>query len=224
VNNFKFGLLAIALSASFAAAADTNATSTGQATAIAQTAPIVIQTGANPNGAGTAANPLVERTEVTQRGGLKTTGQAFLPGMAVASGSFNCGATGGVAVGAMGGAISIGGAKSLSDCVAMNLMNFAAIAKDDELYVALLCGMDAGKAAMESLRRPCPNGSTQQISSAPESVRKAVAVQEAPKPQLVQGTADQRNQMAGMRDEEKLRWIGADLKDPYIARRAPNKN
>lgn len=221
MNKIKFGLLAVALSASFGALAqvESNSTGTGQASAIAQTAPVNVYTGGT---GGTAANPTVSQAEVHQSGGVKTVGQAFLPGMAVASGSFNCGATGGVAVGAMGGAVSIGGAKSLSDCVSLNLMNFAALSKDEELYVALLCGMAAGKEAMDKLKRPCPDGTRTQISSAPPSVR--TAVQEAKDLQNLQaisGTAEQRNQLAGMRDEEKLRWIGADLNDPNIARRMP---
>ncbi len=225
MNKFKFGLLAIALFASFGAAAQS--TSNSSTTASAQTAPVantnnIIFPNSTPSVAGTVLQP--GQSFVEQSGSVKTTGQAFLPGMSVASGSFNCGATGGLAIGGQGFSVSAGGAKSLKDCVALNLMNFASLSKDEELYVALLCTMDVGKEAMTALKRPCPDGSKQQITSAPPAYQQTYTLKEAtpqPVPAVAVGNADQRNLASGMRPEEKLRWIGADLKDPYIARRAP---
>lgn len=225
MNKFKFGLLAIALFASFGAAAQS--TSNSSTTASATTSPVantnnINFAGSTPSLAGTVLLP--GQNNVDQSGSVKTTGQAFLPGMAVASGSFNCGATGGLAAGGQGFSLAIGGAKSLKDCVALNLMNFASLSKDEELYIALLCTMDVGKEAMTNLKRPCPDGSKQQITSAPPAYQQQYTLKEAapqPKPAVAVGTADQRNVASGYNDDPKLRWIGANMNDPYIARRAP---
>ncbi len=97
----------------------------------------------------------VARQDVKQSGSLATTGQAFLGGAAVASGSFNCGATGGVSAGWVGGAFSAQGAKSLKSCVLLNIIAMAE--KDPELAVAALCVMDEGKEVMAEAGRQCPS-------------------------------------------------------------------
>lgn len=87
----------------------------------------------------------------------KTTGQVFLPGNAVASGGFNCGATSSLGAGVPG--VSLGGstAKSLKACVMMNLMNFAIIAKDKDMYESALCSMDEGREVMAEAGALCPS-------------------------------------------------------------------
>jgi hypothetical protein len=143
--------LAIALavlSMSFATQAQQTATGESQAAAIAQTAPInITMPASDPNQTVTYAGK--------QR--IDTTGVAYMPGMAVSSGGFNCAATGGVAVGVPGGALAVGGAKSLDDCVKMNLMNFAILAKDPELYEGIICTMPAAKEAYAEIGRKCPS-------------------------------------------------------------------
>lgn len=121
------------------------------AVAVAHTAPVTV----NNNG---AAQPAQTLAVVEQRGSVKTTGQAFMGAAAVASGNFNCGASGGVAAGWMGGAASVQGAKSLRSCV---LLNIAALYP--QLSEAALCQMDEGKDVMAEAGIECP------------SVRRAVA-------------------------------------------------
>lgn len=153
----------LAMCAVTASFAQTNATSdsTSRSTAAASTAPI-------SNGASTGAvslqltqqaSPIPANTTalVEQRGRVDTTASVFLPGNAVASGQFNCGATGSAGIGGTGFSFGLSGAKSLSACVYMNLMAFSSAARDPELYVSALCSMDEGKTVMKEVGRECPS-------------------------------------------------------------------
>ena len=87
----------------------------------------------------------------------KTTGQVFLPGNSVASGSFNCGATGSAGIGGTGFSVGLSGSKSLEECVKLNLLNMAGIKGDPQMFDAVWCTIAQGREAMIEAGRECPS-------------------------------------------------------------------
>jgi hypothetical protein len=153
----SLAVLALSFSAFAQVAVDTQS----GAKAEASTAPIAIGTTINNNfpgsGGGAAGADGVQEVRYGGKQTVKTTGMAYMPGMAVASGGFNCGATGGAAVGGSGFSLGFGGAKSLDECVKLNLLNFAGLAGDNALYEAVWCTIPAGKAAYAEQGKECPS-------------------------------------------------------------------
>lgn len=162
---FQKKLLAVALLGALAipALAQTNSTSTGSGTGSASVGPITSSTANtfNTNVPGeTIARQVVSggtNSTVEQNGSstVKTTGQAFLPGMSVSSGGFNCSGTSGLALGFTGGAISGGTTTEQPYCVALNAAVLYGQKGDLEMFESVMCELPAVKAARKKKGFDC---------------------------------------------------------------------
>lgn len=86
---------------------------------------------------------------------VRTTGQAFLPGMAVSSGGFNCGGTSGLAIGGTGFAVSGGTSKEMDGCLALNAAVLYGQKGDAKMFDAVMCELAPVKAAQRKLGFDC---------------------------------------------------------------------
>lgn len=149
----KKTLVALAIAAcALPALAQTNSTSTGTGTGQAAVGNVTSSTDLTFN---SAAQPANTRSEVVYSGGthtveevtgkqtVKTTGQAFLPGMAVSSGGFNCSGTNGLAIGVTGVAASGGYTKEMPGCLALNAAVLYGQKGDAEMFEDVMCEIPA---------------------------------------------------------------------------------
>lgn len=146
----KKNFLAVALLSALALPALAQTTSTASTTAGAQVGDVSTSTTLV-----LPAAPADSRTEVHQSGSLKTTGQAFLPGMSVSSGGFNCAGTSGVAIGVTGFAGSAGTTTEQNGCMALNAAVLYGQKGDAEMFNAVMCELPPVKAARKKLGYDC---------------------------------------------------------------------
>lgn len=152
----KKTITALALALALPAFAQVGVESQSEAGAVSRVGDIAIGTTVNLPGS-------APEQGVTYRGGytiggkqtIKTTGQAFLPGMAVSSGGFNCGGTDGFAIGLTGGSASAGRAKEMAGCLTLNAAVLYGQKGDVDMFEALMCELEPVKAAQKKRGFDC---------------------------------------------------------------------